>query len=186
MDIKQVREMIQKAHLPEKTVHLCLRGDLQGELDDLQYQLQQVAKTPRESLSDDGGAAETREILDRMEQLRDEMESAKIPVKLRALERPKWMKLLAKHPPRKDDPGDRGLGVNAESFFDELIYECWVTPELDRDEIRSLLDVLTAAQFEKLQEAAWMLNRRDVDVPFSRNALRSMRPSARTSEQQSE
>jgi len=75
--------------------------------------------------------------------------------------------LLRDHPPRKGDDGDKAMGLNTETFFDALIPLSIVDPELNEDQVSRLMDALSSAQYDKLLEAAWSLNRRDVSVPFS-------------------
>jgi hypothetical protein len=184
LDISKVREMIKKAHRPETVVRLCLRGDLQAELEMLEQQLRSVPKEPS-SLAD-SGQAQGVEIIERMREIAEQMEAEKIPVRLRAFERREWYKLVEAHPPRKDDVNDRQLGVNRETFFDEAITKAWMSPELEPSEIKELLDLLTSAQFQKLQEAVWNLNRSDVDVPFSPSVLRTTTNSERKSRRRRE
>lgn len=183
MDISDVRSMIKQAHLPETTVPLCLRGDLQAEFEKLERQLQEIPQRPRESLADDGGHGVAKGIAEKMEALRDQMRECTMDVTLRALARKDWKSLLEKHPPRDDVDSDRTLGLNGETFYDALILACWVEPDLEKDERTELLDLLTGAQFDKLAASAFALNRRDVGVPFSRTASRTLRNSDETPKQ---
>jgi hypothetical protein len=176
------KAMLASAKLPEKTVQICLRGDLAAEHETAEKALEQAEKNALSADSLDGGGV--GELADRLEALEAQMREHTYPFRLRALPKPKWRALVAEHQPRRDDDGevlaaDRFLGVNADTFFEAITKACVVDPEMDDDDWRVLLDEkLTDAQFDTLSEAAWGLNRRDVDVPFSRAASRLNRSSA--------
>lgn len=174
------KTLLAGAKLPERTVPICLRGDLTAEFEDLERQLEEALRTPANSLEGDGSAA----IAERMEELRQEMKAHTYPFRLRAMPHPKWREFCAQHPPRKDDEGgvderDRILGVNAETFWPAVVRQSLVDPQLDDSEWQALLDgALTDRQFSDLADTAWGLNRRDVDIPFSPAASRMTRGSA--------
>lgn len=171
------KAMLAGAKLPEKTVDVCLRGDLAADHEAAEAALAEAEKNAVTVDSLDGGG-HLGELAERLEALEEEMRGHTYPFRLRALPKPRWRALVAEHQPRRDDDGDvldadRFLGVNAETFFEAIIKACVVDPELDEDDWRLLLgEKLTDAQFDKLSDAAWGLNRRDVDVPFSRAASR--------------
>ncbi|MCX5066901.1 hypothetical protein OOJ91_13700 [Micromonospora lupini] len=176
------KTLLAGARLPEATVPVCLRGDLTAEFEDLERQLDQAQRETTASLEDVTAAAG---IAERMEQVRQDMLQHTYQFRLRAMPRPAWRAFIAQHPPRKDDESgaiveqDRGVGVNTETFFDELVRRSVVDPELTEDEWKLLLDqALTDRQFDTLANAAWGLNRRDIDVPFSLAASRMTRSSA--------
>src|SRR5690606_34095530 len=103
-------------------------------------------------------------------EIEGQMKEATIELTLRALPRRDWLRVLRDHPPRKGHEADKGLGSNAETFFEALIPRSIVSPELNADEVSRLMDALSTAQYDALLETAWIINRRDVSVPFSRVA----------------
>lgn len=172
------KTLLAAAKLPERTVPICLRGDLVAEFDDLERQLDDALHRPATSLEGDGSGA----IAERMEQLRQEMRQHSYLFRLRAMTRPRWHAFVAAHPPRRDgdevDARDRIRGVNVETFFPALVRESVVDPTLDDAEWSLLLDEsLTDRQFDELANAAWALNRGEVDIPFSPVASRMTRSS---------
>jgi hypothetical protein len=176
--LKNFKTMLAEAKLPEATVMICLRGDLAADHEALERQLEQAEKTGAESLAGSGAG----ELADRILALEDEMREHTYEFRLRALPRPKWRALVAEHPPRKDADGgvvdtDR-IGVNAETFYDAIIRACLVDPELTDEEFEQLAEALTDRQYDELSDAAWGLNRREVDIPFSHAASRMKRDSA--------
>lgn len=171
--------ILASAKLPERTVQICLRGDLVAEHEEAERQLEQAQKAAGDSLAGNGAAA----IAEQIERLEAEMREASYPFRLRALPRAQWRALVGDHPPRRGDDGeiidaDRAL-VNTETFYEAMIRACLVDPELTDEQWQELVDEhLTDRQFDDLSETAWRLNRHEVDVPFSRAASRMKRASA--------
>lgn len=164
MDIEQLDNLLSEARLPESTVTVCLRGDLQAEWERLNTKLTELRTTPGRKLTDN---AEASTVAARIREIEGQMKGATIELTLRALPRRDWLRLLRDHPPRKGDEADKGLGFNSETFFEALIPRSIVSPELNEDQVSRLMDALSSAQYDKLLETAWNLNRRDVSVPFS-------------------
>lgn len=178
-----LKEILAGAHLPERTVPLCLRGDLVAEFEELERKLEDTGRRPADSLAGDGSG----DIIDRMEALQDQMRASTVTFRLRALPKPKWRALLAAHPPRRGDDGeplaeDVTIGVNRETFFDAIIRACLVDPEVD-DETWDMMagenGRLTDRQLATLTDAAWDVNRGEISIPFSRAASRVKRTTER-------
>jgi len=186
-------DRLKGAKLPERSVPVCLRGDLVAEWEQAERDLERAQKQPDHSKEGVGVGA----LVERIEALQAEMSEHTEKFRLRALPRHKFRKLVIAHPPRKDGDEeirreDNQLGLNRETFFPELIKASVVEPELDEDDWRELLGdtdevraeleaggradeiregVLTDRQFGNLEDVAWFLNRADgIDVPFSRAA----------------
>lgn len=166
------KALLAGAKLPERSVPICLRGDLAADHEALERQLGQAQKKVVDSLDGNG----VGDLVDRIEALQAEMAEHTYPFRLRALPRADFRALFAAHPPRRDDENniveaDRNLGVNRDTFFDALIRACTIDPALEDAEWDELLGGrLTDRQFGDLEDAAWYLNRGEVDVPFSQAA----------------
>lgn len=189
-DHKNIKQMLKAAKLPETTVPICLRGDLQAEFEAAERELAEAERKPADSLAGNGARA----IAERIEALREQMREHTIDFRLRALHRHAWKALRDKHPARRKEDGsaderDMFVGVNLDAILDELIRVCLVAPELDEEDWRTLLGdtdeerarldaagepveegTLTDRQWNQLADAAWTLNRGEVSVPFSRAA----------------
>lgn len=175
MSKPDVAALLADARRPERTVALCLRGDLQAEVEELERQLEEAAEAPGDKLSD-GGAA--RALAEQIEAMRTEMKGSTVTFRLRALSRKAFADLVAKHPPAAGDEKGQSLGYDADSFFPALVAASAVEPELTGAQWDALLDdTLTSRQFGDLADAAMALNRRPVDVPFSFAASRTLRAS---------
>ena len=176
--LKNFKAMMAEARLPERTVQICLRGDLVADHEAAERELERAEKAAITSLAGNG----TAEIADRIQALEEQMREHTYAFRLRAMPKPKFRAIVAAHPSRRDDEGrvidaDR-LGVNSETFFDALILTCLVDPELTAEEFGELADVLTENQYDHLSTAAWNLNKDEVDIPFSLAASRTRRNSA--------
>lgn len=145
-----IDEILAGARLPERTVRICLRGDLQAELERVEAEEQDMAP----SLA---GSAAPR--------IRAAMADATITITLRALPRREWTQLVAQYPPRRDVAGDQTLGVDEQEFFPPLLRRSVVDPQLTSEQWDHLEQALTSRQWDHLVTAAWRLNRGDI-VPL--------------------
>lgn len=163
-----INEALAGAKLPEKTVPICLRGDLQADFEQLEKRLDEAMRGRGDSLA---AGSTVNQLAEQIESLRAEMEAQTVVFRMRAVPRRQWTALVAAHPPRDDNNVDRSLSVNESTFTAALIEACTVDPTLTSEQWTTLLDEqLTEFQYNKLFNAAWSLNARDVDVPFSHAA----------------
>lgn len=184
----QTDDWLADAKPAERTVPLCLRGDLVAKFEELERQLEQARKNAGDSLA--GGGAVVS-ISQQIEQLRETMQAATRTFRLRALPRKRWRQLVAAHPPRRGDDGkvveSDAIGVNADTYFDAMVRACTVEPQLsDEQWVRLLDEVLSDRQFDELSNTAWALNRHDVAVPTSRAASRILQNYAEESRRRSD
>jgi hypothetical protein len=172
------KDRIAAAKLPERTVDICLRGDLQAEWEDLERQLREAyAREQQDKRLNSGG--ESRRLAQQIEALQEQMRADTVVFRMRALSRKAWSKLLKQHPPRKGDADDEQADFNTETFPVAAIRACTYEPnDLDDADWEHLLDdAITEWQYVQLQNAAFALNSRRVDVPNSFAASRILRPS---------
>jgi hypothetical protein len=162
------------AKLPERTVPICMRGDLQAEHERLNDELELLEKKAVDSLAGNGGA----ELAARIDELEGEMRKATHQFRLRALPGREFRAFKAKYPPRTNDDGeiadrhDQLVEFDADAGAEPLIRASIIDPELTGETWSVLLDVLTDRQFDDLFTAAWLLNRGEINIPFSRAASR--------------
>jgi hypothetical protein len=173
------KTLLADAALPERTVPLCLRGDLVAEHEELDRRLEEANRRPADSLEGNGAG----DLVDQIEALQARMQASTVVFRLRALPKPAWRALIAAHPPRRDTDGnplqeDAAIGLNMETFFDAITRACLVYPVID-DETWAMMagpaGKLTDRQLGQLSDAAWAVNRGEIDVPFSHAASRARR-----------
>jgi hypothetical protein len=177
----QLDNLLDQGKRLEKRVPICTRGDLVAEFERLEDALAQQIEADKTADSLDKGA-QARQLAEQIEALREQMRGATIWFTLRALHKDRFRQLIDEHPPRKDEDGevlaaDRS-GVNEATFWTPLVRECTVVPAMTPARWGKLDAILSNRQFQALTNAAWNVNRDDVDVPFSRAASRLMRGSA--------
>jgi hypothetical protein len=178
--MKNFTAMLAEARLPERTVDICLRGDLVAEHEQLNKQLELLEKKAVDSLAGNGGAEQAAKI----EALEDRMRDSTYPFVIRAMPRHKFVEFRNQYPVRLDDEGkatdlrDVRFEFNVDTGAEPLVRASVVDPELKDEDWSKLSESLTDSQFEDLFLAAWTLNRRDVDIPFSRAASRLNRLTA--------
>jgi len=164
-----IAQLLADARLPERTVDVCLRGDLQADFEDLTKALSEAKGAPRTSLADGGQVAS---ITEQIVALREQMAAATVTLRLRAMPRRDWAKMVAEHPPRDDNRDDKTRGINNETFHDAAVRACLVEPELGPGQFDALFDAVTDYQWSEIVSAVWMVNRGAVDVPFLPAGLR--------------
>lgn len=166
-----VKALIAEARLPERSVDVCLRPDLTARLQELERDLA-TAEEERLKSGSLASGSESRIIAEEIEAVRDQMVEHTLKLRVRALPRRAFTALIAEHPPRPDNELDKAQGLNTDTFFDALVRSSVAEPALDDADWAALDGVLSDGQWQELASAAWGVNRRDVDVPFSRRASR--------------
>jgi hypothetical protein len=171
MTTKTAREILNSAKRAEKTVRLCLRGDLVAEFEALEERLADLTVGVGWGNGDDA----TAEVAARLTEIRAEMLEDTVTFKFRALPRiaPRpgevgWEELNAKH------TGENGL-LNIDAFLPELVAASLVDPAMTAGELDELYDLINDGQRTALGNAAWSANTEDVAVPFSERASVVMR-----------
>lgn len=171
-----LKSRLTSAKLPERTVEICLRGDLVADFEDKDRQLAALLDQPA-----DGrlvGNAPARKLMKEMDELKAEMVGSIEVFRLRAMKKGRWAALLADHPPLDDDEHQKALGYNPVAFFEDAVRRSIVSPaDIDDETWESLLDSITDQQWNEFTAAAQVLNQRPVSIPFSRAALKLSRAS---------
>lgn len=193
------KEKLKAARLPERSISVCLRGDLTADFEAAERDL----KAAQESSVDSKEGVGVGSIIERIDALREEMREHTEEFRLRAMPQPAFRALVGAHPPRRDDEGtldagDVQLGFNRDTFFEALLRMSVISPDLGVDvaglikefavsrffpveipdgDWPELLAVLTDRQYNDLTDAAWFVNRTEVSVPFSSAASLAKRNS---------
>lgn len=167
---------IDQARPAERTVSVCLAGDLVAEIEALERRAAELAAGPDTSSKEGDPRTDT---VEQIRALQERMRAATRDVRLRRLPARAYRELRAKHPPRRDgdtpDQGDVNVSFNRETFFTALIPACAVDPVLTPQQWEVLLDEddgpLSYGQIMELADAAYKVNEFEVSVPFSPAAL---------------
>jgi hypothetical protein len=177
----QFDDLLDEATLAEVEVPVCLNGKLRAKHSALSAELAEAraaakaeAESPDTRLAKGGAAADVERLAKALDEVVVEMGRYTQVFTLRALPKDEWNALWAEHPPRTDksgkrDPRDNG-GFNASTFYPALLRKSVVLPEMSAARWEKLDAKISDIQFDKLATAAWLLNRHEEDVPFSRAA----------------
>jgi len=175
---QSVKDRLKAAKLPERSLQVCLRGDLQAEFDDLERQLREAREAPAATGKRIGSKPDALAIVEQQAALREQMADEMLDLRIRALPRSEWVALVRGNPPRQGNEGDEAMGVNLEGLMPAAIPRCVVEPELDDEDWQNLNDHLSSGDYDRLMTTVWDVNRSGVDVPKSRLASLVMAESA--------
>lgn len=164
MTTKTAREILNSAKRAEKTVRLCLRGDLVAEFEALEERLADLTV----GVGWGNGDNATAEVAARLTEIRAEMLEDTVTFTFRALKRLAWDELNKKH------AGENNL-LDIDKFLPELVAASLVDPVMTAADLDELYDVINDGQRTALGNAAWSANTEDVAVPFSERASVVMR-----------
>ncbi|WP_214322090.1 hypothetical protein [Nonomuraea sediminis] len=173
-----IADLRAKVRRPEKSVALCLAGDLQAQFEDLERELATARDRSAGTLA--GGSAEATEIAQKIRALEAEMQEHTEVFRFKGLTRREYKDLVAEHPPSSEDE-EKGNDVDWETFGVGLIAACCVSHPMTYAEAGELVDILTAAQYGSLFQAAQAVNVHGLDVPKSFSAYAVLQGSKRNS-----
>lgn len=163
-----IDDIIASARLPEKTVALCLRGDLQAEWEELERELRAVqGMAEEESLAGDPKA---RELAERMEAIAQEMADHQVTFRFRALGKKAYSDLMMEHRASEEKKDESVDGLDWSTFPTALISACAIDPKMSVAKAGKLSETLTDRQWDDLFATAMACNRAEVSVPFSFSA----------------
>lgn len=167
------KSLLAGAQLPRRSVEICLRGDLTARFEELERELAAVVERPEsQSIEDE---PEALRIAREIEAVRAEMQEHSYTFVVQALPRPAYQSLKSEHPPRQNDEGeirqeDAVLDANYDTFLEPLLRASLVDPEMDEATWAELVGKLSENQYNSLINAAYMVNKGGISVPFSRAA----------------
>lgn len=180
----ELDELINDAELPEDTVKLCLRTNLQHEFEAADQRLSDALQSAEAADSLGGGPDDIEALAAEVERIRRKMAASVVTFRFQARDKDRWPELIAEHPPREDNEQDSKYGLNFNSFFGALIRESTISPAMTPARWAKMLKKITDGQWELLTSTLWRLNREQgPSVPFSRAASRILRNSAAASKQ---
>lgn len=163
-----IADLRAKVRRPEKTVSLCLAGDLQAEFEDLERQLSQARDKPATGTLA-GGSAEATAIAKQIQALQADMQEHTEVFRFKGMPRREYSDLVTEYPPSEEDEA-KGNDVDWEKFGVALIAACCISHPLTYSEAGELVDILTAAQYGALFQAAQSVNIQGLDIPKSFSA----------------
>lgn len=155
-----IEDILKRAKPREKTVQVCIRGDLAGEAERLQDELSRVSEDwePSDLTDVHPGRAVSEELKAVHAQVRESEE----PFTLRYIGDRAYSDLMAAHPSDSDQEA-----FNSQTFPRALIAASCVQPEMSEEQVIALFEVINEGEIKKLFDAAWDVHNSSDLIPFS-------------------
>jgi hypothetical protein len=155
-----IEDILARAKPREKTVLVCIRGDLAGEAERLQDELSRVSTDwePADLTDVHPG----RELAEKLKALREQIREAEEPFKLRYIGDKAYSDLMAAHPSKDDNEA-----FDSESFPRALVAASCIEPVMSEEQVAELFEVINEGEIKKLFDAAWDVHNSSDMVPFS-------------------
>lgn len=154
-----IGEILARARPRERSVTICLAGDLAAEVERLETQLQEVGQWQPGSMAD---TDPRKDIARRIQELREEMRASETVFTFRALGAKAWSDLVAAHPGKT-----AAEAWDTETLAPALVSASAIDPQMTPEQVGELFEVLNHGQREALMSAAWEANGEATSVPFS-------------------
>ena len=176
---------------PRTDTVIVLQGDDDEILRDLKAEVDRLEKSkPKKPITartladldpEQDWEADLEAARDRHDAFAEEAKERGVKVILRALGRKTYRDLIAAHPPRDGNEGDKDFGANVDDLQEALVPLCMASPAGSNEERSAFLDSLNEGQFGDLAIRAWQLNIGRTADPTQRLSSADSRTSVATS-----
>jgi len=157
---KSIEDILKAAKPREKTILVCIRGDLAGEAERLQDELSRVSEDWEPSDLTDVHPG--RAIAEQLKAVHAQVREAEEPFTLRYIGDRAYSDLLAAHPPQSDEEA-----FDSVAFPRALVAASCVQPEMSEEQVIELFEVINEGEIKKLFDAAWDVHNSSDVIPFS-------------------
>jgi len=155
-----IEDILAKARPREKTVMVCIRGDLAGEAERLQDKLSRVSEDWEPT--DLSEVHPGRAIAEQLKVVHAQVREAEEPFVLRYIGDRAYSDLMAAHPSQ-----DANEGFDSEAFPRALVAASCVQPVMTEEQVAALFEVINEGEIKKLFDAAWDVHNSSDVIPFS-------------------
>ncbi|MBP2583036.1 hypothetical protein J3A78_003514 [Streptomyces sp. PvR006] len=155
-----IEDILKRAKPRERTVKVCIRGDLAGRVQSLTEELARASEDwePADITEVHPG----RRIAAELKQAREEAQDSEEPFTFRYIGDRAYSDLLAGHP-----SVDENELFKLETFTPALIAASCADPVMSLEQVKELFEVINEGEIKKLFEAAWDVHHSSDVVPFS-------------------
>ncbi|MFE1358859.1 hypothetical protein [Streptomyces harbinensis] len=154
-----IGDILARVRPREHSVTICLAGDKAAEVERLEAELGRHAGWRPDSMA---ATDPRREIAERIQALREEMQESEVTLTFRALGARAWSDLVAQHPSTRE-----GEAWDPEALAPALVAASAAEPEMTPEQVAELFEALNHGQREQIIGAAWAVNGEPTSVPFS-------------------
>jgi len=155
-----IEDILAKAKPREKTVMVCIRGDLAGEAERLQDELSRVSEDWEPT--DLSEVHPGRAIAEQLKAVHQQVREAEEPFKLRYIGDKAYSDLMAAHPSKDDNEA-----FDSDAFPRALVAASCVEPVMSEEQVTQLFEVINEGEIKKLFDAAWDVHNSSDVIPFS-------------------
>jgi hypothetical protein len=157
---KSIEDILKAAKPREKTVKVCIAGDLAGEAERLQDELSRVSEDwePADLTDVHPGRA----IAEQLRAVHAQVREAEEPFTMRYIGDRAYSDLLAAHPAENDQEA-----FNSVTFPRALVAASCVQPEMSEEQAIELFEVINEGEIKRLFDAAWDVHNSSEVIPFS-------------------
>jgi hypothetical protein len=155
-----IEEILARAKPREKTVMVCLAGDLAGEAERLQDELSRVSEDwePEDLTAVHPG----RTIAEQLKTVHAQVREAEEPFTMRYIGDRAYSDLMAAHPAESDQEA-----FNSVTFPRALVAASCIQPKMSEEQVIELFEVINEGEIKKLFDAAWDVHNASDVIPFS-------------------
>jgi hypothetical protein len=155
-----IEDILAQATPRERTVKVCIRGDLAGEAERLQDELSKVSEDwePADLTDVHPG----RELATALKEIKEQIRAAEVPFTLRYIGDKPYSDLMAAHPGKDDNEA-----FDSETFPRALVAASCVDPVMSEEQVAQLFEKINQGEIKKLFDAAWDVHNSSEMVPFS-------------------
>lgn len=156
---QNIADILAQATPRERTLRVCMRGDLAGQAETL---AEDLAKTSEDwQPADLTEVHPARKVAEQLAKVREQMREAEVPFTLRYIGDRAYSDLLAAH------PGDNGNELFNAEFPKALIAAACIDPVMTVEQAGELFEKLNQGGIKRLFDAAWDVHNSAEVVPFS-------------------
>ncbi len=155
-----IEDILKQATPREKTVKICIRGDLAGEVERLQDELSRVSEDWEPA--DLADVHPGRVIAEQLKAAHVQAREAEVPFTLRYIGDKAYSDLMAAHPSDSDQEAFHSV-----TFPRALVAASCVQPVMTEGQVIELFEKINEGEIKKLFDAAWDVHNSADVVPFS-------------------
>jgi hypothetical protein len=155
-----IEEILKQASPRQRTVPVCIRGDLASEVEHLAEQMSRATKEwEPTSIADEHPG---RRIAAELKAAQEAVKAAEVPFVLQFIGDRAYSDLLAEHP--SDNPNEL---FDERTFPKALIVASCVDPKMTAEQATELFEKINRGEQKKLFDAAWEVHTATDVSPFS-------------------
>lgn len=155
-----IEDILKQATPRERTVRVCIRGDLAGEAERLSDELATVSSDWEPE--DLGDVHPGRELAVKLKAVREQIREFEVAFTLRYIGDRAYSDLTAAHPAT-----EAGQAFDSVTFPRALIAASCVDPVMTEEQVIELFEKINEGEIQKLFDAAWDVHNSSEVVPFS-------------------